>query len=241
MVTKDEIITEIQKAAALNNGVPLGMGTFHKNTHIDKSDWYGKYWPNWGAAIEEAGLPPNKFGSDPYNLDTVLEKIALQAIELNKFPSKPELMILRRKDQSFPSYTTLKNRMGTKKQIINAVIEYCMERPQLEKAVGICYQATSALKDHTSAFPHQSDKVQFGYVYLLKHGNHFKIGKSFDPTRRYKEIRIQMPEDCEEIHTIKTDDPSGIEKYWHKRFADKNLKGEWFKLSPSDVKAFKRM
>ena len=42
------------------------------------------------------------------------------------------------------------------------------------------------------------------------------------------------------IHSIKTNDPSGIEAYWHKRFEAKRMQGEWFNLSSADIKAFKR-
>jgi len=49
-----------------------------------------------------------------------------------------------------------------------------------------------------------------------------------------------MPEKVAMIHVITTDDPTGIEAYWHKRFEAKRKNGEWFDLSREDVAAFKR-
>ena len=77
---------------------------------------------------------------------------------------------------------------------------------------------------------------------MFKHcdRNEYKNGKSLDTVRRGQELRTQMPQDLELIHEIKTDDPFGIEKYWHKRFEKKRLNREWFNLSSDDIKAFKR-
>lgn len=58
--------------------------------------------------------------------------------------------------------------------------------------------------------------------------------------RRGNELKIQLPENLDLIHEIKTDDPSGIEAYWHRRFEAKRMQGEWFDLNSTDIKAFKR-
>ena len=74
----------------------------------------------------------------------------------------------------------------------------------------------------------------------MKSGRYYKIGRSSFVEKRNYEIGIKLPEELKIIHKIKTDDPFGIEAYWHKRFEDKRKGGEWFDLSSSDVKAFRR-
>ncbi len=83
-----------------------------------------------------------------------------------------------------------------------------------------------------------NDKSEIGHVYLLKAGPYYKIGKANSIDRRIRQVQLQLPYPVELIHTIATDDPIGIELYWHKRFTDKRTNGEWFLLTESDVTIF---
>lgn len=67
-----------------------------------------------------------------------------------------------------------------------------------------------------------------------------KIGRINAAGRREYELAIQLPEKAVKVHEIRTDDPPGIEAYWHNRFATKRRGGEWFDLDAADVKVFKR-
>ena len=85
------------------------------------------------------------------------------------------------------------------------------------------------------------DEKSMGFVYLVKgHPGEYKIGRTNLIDRRLSELGATASIEQELIHEIKTDDPAGIESYWHRRFKEKRMKGEWFKLSPTDDKTFKR-
>lgn len=113
------------------------------------------------------------------------------------------------------------------------------EKGGLEDVISMCEAASiskpiEGLEDNSEAV-----KV-LGFVYLLKSGRFYKIGKTNSHARREYELIIQLPEEAKIIHKIETDDPTGIEAYWHKRFEPKRKNGEWFDLNIADVKAFKR-
>lgn len=234
MQTKQEIIDEIRRTAKENGGRPLGKARFEKETGIKAYDW-GIYWARFGDAQKEAGFVPNQLTA-AYSTDFLIEKIISLSRKLRKFPTGREIVVESNSDAQFPS-TSAFLRLGNKEQLAAIVMEYCKNKNGYDDIVGYC----KFILDKSSgekAIDNPGNKV--GEVYLFKSGRHFKIGKTYDSVRRGKELKIQLPEKCELIHSIKTDDPSGIEAYWHKRFDEKRMQGEWFDLSSVDVKAFKR-
>ena len=102
--------------------------------------------------------------------------------------------------------------------------------------------APSGHQEAVSSTSAGASRSQTGYVYLVKHGSRaeYKIGKTLNPLRREGEMRLQLPERLQPVHYIETDDPAGVEAYWHGRFAAKRKEGEWFALDREDVAAFKR-
>ena len=81
---------------------------------------------------------------------------------------------------------------------------------------------------------------EVGFVYLMKSGRYYKIGRSNSSGRREYELAIQLPDRADKMHEIRTDDPVGIEAYRHNRFESKRKNGEWFDLTPPDIKTFRR-
>jgi Meiotically up-regulated gene 113 len=234
---KQHILREIHRTAKANGGVPLGSEKFLQETGIKLSDWSGIHWARWGDALREAGFTANEF-QRAHDEDHLLEKYVTLIREGGRIPVMAELRLKRRSDQSFPSHNTFA-RFGTKQQLIAKVIEFCRSRGGLEDVEQICQAQIAAPKTDPNE-DHESVDDEFGFVYLIQSDRFFKIGKTNALGRREYELKIQLPEKAKTVHFIRTDDPTGIEAYWHKRFETRRKNGEWFELSRADVVAFKR-
>lgn len=234
---KHHILEEIQRTAEANGGVALGKRRFLTETGIRESDWIGRFWTKWSDAIREAGYEPNTKQMS-YDGNWLLEKLASLVRELGHYPVVAELRMKARSDPDFPSHNTF-YRFGRKAQIASVLLSWCEVSPGWEDVQAIC--APLAVSDEADEAPVEDEAAPpVGYVYLLKSGKYYKIGRSNAPGRREYELAIQLPERVVTVHTIKTDDPVGIERYWHQRFAERRKNGEWFELRREDVSAFRR-
>ena len=235
MASRDEIIAEIKRTARENGGKPLGLARFEQETAIKPYDW-GKYWPRFGDAQKEAGFQANQMqGAHPNEF--LIGKLVALARKLGKFPTSREIESERHLDPDLPTKKTFQ-RLDTKGQLAQLVSTYCETHDGFEDVARLCSGVFR--KDDQGMRVSGVADTSVGDVYLFKSGKYYKIGRSSDLVRRGTEIRIQLPEKMTLVHSIKTDDPPGVEAYWHQRFASKRMNGEWFDLDPGDIKAFKR-
>jgi hypothetical protein len=235
-MTKHHILEEIRRTAAANGGTPLGFKRFQRETGIRYADWFGKYWKGWGDALREAGFEPNTLQLRIAD-EVLLERFVDLTRELGRIPVKGDLRLKRRSDPAFPNDKVFE-RFGSKAQLLRRARDYCSARPDLHSVAELF--STDAAPDEPEPDPIKAVPAPVGYVYLLRFGRHYKVGRTNSLGRRQRELEIQLPERARTVHVIKTDDPVGIEAYWHNRFASKRGNGEWFDLDPEDVAAFKR-
>ncbi len=232
MLAPEAIIDELKRVASELGRTP-GRQTFEALTGIREADWLGIHWPRWNDVVRAAGLSENSMNGK-YDEERLLQQLYEVCESLGHFPTMPELKMYCRGRPDFASKNTFANALGTKTQMMSRLRDWMVinrpDDPLIEK-----FEAPKEQK------PSEGERqAKYGWVYLLRSGMHYKIGRSDELERRVKQISIALPEKVEMEHAIETDDPAGIEAYWHKRFADKRMNGEWFKLEKFDVKAFKR-
>jgi len=236
---KDHIIKEIQRLTALNNGHPPGQKLFAKETGIPHHQWRGKFWSKWGDALIEAGLGPNDWVGKR-DSDEVLDALMEVCRQFKGLPTRSEYELHRRTYPSLPSYGTIKSHFGLRANLIATLTKYASTITKYADVVTLLPPVPSDDASEAMKSLERPSKVAGGFVYLIQSGSFYKIGRSDDLERRVKEIRIALPDKAILAHTIRTDDPAGIEAYWHQRFKDKRANGEWFRLTPLDIAAFKK-
>jgi len=235
-MTKTEIVDEIRRTASQHGGRALGWRKFLSETGIREADWLGVHWARWSDAVREAGLEPNKL-NEAIPDEILLDHLAELATELGRLPNRGDHRFREARGPSFPNNKVFA-RLGGQAQRVERLRQHSVERPRWAGVVGLCDAYLSNRR--VAPKPDNPDASVLGVVYLLKSGQHFKIGRSNSLGRREYELSIQLPERTAVVHAINTDDPVGIEAYWHRRFELKRANGEWFSLDSADVAAFRR-
>lgn len=72
-------------------------------------------------------------------------------------------------------------------------------------------------------------------IYLIAVGESVKIGRSKRFDKRLKALMTSMPKHPTAIHYWKVFDSQKEEKGLHRKYRDKRLHGEWFKLDQDDI------
>lgn len=154
---------------------------------------------------------------------------------LGRFPSTTDLKYEFHQRPGSPDAKTIASHWNMV-ELAAALADYADRAQELEVAAF----ARSYVPRRRTAASDQDAAVALGFVYMQRHGSDYKIGCTTTLNKRGRQIQIELPQEIELVHSILTDDPAGVEAYWHKRFASKRTRGEWFKLLRADISAFKR-
>jgi Meiotically up-regulated gene 113 len=229
---RERILSEIKRLAVANSGQAPGSKTFENETGIRRDEWRGKLWSKWSDAVAEAGLQPLE-RTKKVDVTLIYSKLSDVVRHYKREPSQAEIQMYRQIDTDLPRYQTLVDRFGSKLKTFAALREWAVQSAGYEDVVELLPETRSHESTTTSS-------AKEGYVYLIKSGGFYKIGRGDELEKRVKQIRTALPDASTLEHSIRTDDPPGIEAYWHRRFSDKRANGEWFKLTTGDVAAFRK-
>jgi hypothetical protein len=231
--SKEAVISAYNDFVAAKGGNTVGEDIFRRETGISSYYWRGGYWRSWSAFQTDAGHMPN-LPTQKISDETLLQRFAELTLELKQIPTEADLTLKRKNDLSFPGPMRFR-RWGNRDALLGKAAEYCQSRKEFELVVKLLKRGTSG------GMAHRLDSFRIhGFVYLLRSGKRYKLGRTNAAGRRLRELAIQLPQKPDTVHVIETDDPEGIEQYWHRRFDDKRQGGEWFSLTAEDVRAFKK-
>lgn len=193
------------------------------------------WFDGWNALLTEAGLKTKSFFVEKTPPEQLAVAVAELILRIGRWPTEDQLRRERAQNAGFPSPAIISPIRKTG-ELARLIVDLAAAQPKYAAAAAVAAEQKVSSTESGAA-----DERVKGYVYMLRSGRRYKIGKSNDPSRRFREVRLELPDETNNVHTIPTDDPSGIETYWHQRFAQKRIRNtEFFALSADDVRAFKR-
>ena len=92
------------------------------------------------------------------------------------------------------------------------------------------------------ALQKERSRKRTGFIYLIRSNTgHYKIGRTTNLDLRIKSYSREYPIKTKVIHSFKCDDYVNIDSYLLRKFQNKQLQGEWFDLSDSDIEWIKNL
>lgn len=226
---RQRVLDEIRRIAVEHAGTPPGKYLFNRMTGFSHSLWQGQIWLKWNDAVREAGFVPN-LRTPRADDEELLAAYATAIRTIGRVPTNAELVAYRKAGGQLAGHHTYQKHFGGKPELLRAVKRWV----EANAGWGDVAAMLADIDDDEPAMANYG-----GAVYLLKSGSLYKIGCSRTPGQRTQIIARALPARAKLIHLIETDDPYGVEAYWHRRFADKRKRGEWFRLSDDEVAAFR--
>jgi hypothetical protein len=187
---KQFILSEIKRTAEANGGVPMGRDRFSQETGIRSNDWEGKLWARWGDAVRDAGFEPNAMTS-AYAADDLIHTLIALIRELGHFPVAQELKLRARNDPNFPDPKTFRTRFGNKARLVETIQNFCADRPEYTDVMSICSEIVPPRIGVTERDTVDSIII-FGFVYLIRAGRSYKIGRTNSVGRRERELVVKI-------------------------------------------------
>ena len=203
--TKEKIIAAYNDLVKERGGKLIGERIFARETGFSHHYWKGGFWRSWSAFQSEAGYIPN-IQTSKIPDEILLYRYAELALERNALPSEADLMLKRKDDPSFPNKLAYR-RWGTRDQLLEKVAEYCQGEEKFASVVRLLSEGFSNSLDQKI----DSQRIK-GFVYLLRSGKNYKIGRSNAVGRRLRELAIQLPKKPNMVHVITTVRQNGVVK-----------------------------
>ncbi len=134
----------------------------------------------------------------------------------------------------FPSLTITQYRYAFKR--------LCKEGYIVQKVGGLHFTELTIVPCYNTArLDYLVDRI-VEYVYILTWGaGIYKIGLTNSIQNRTMQLGILLPFKVDCIHKIETYDARSVERILHRKYADRRLNGEWFRLSDQDIEDIKHM
>ena len=237
-MTRDDAANIVRHLADRNEGKVSFRSFIHEAGISEHALRRAPWFPGWNAFLEELGHGTNAFSKPSISDEDVASSVAKLILQFERWPTEDQFARAKKLDNTIPDVSVIRKskRSGNLLAILS---RYQLGNPRYETVRSIA--SDEMKKRHQDpAGPTEVARVR-GYVYMLESRRRYKIGHTNSPTRRHREVSVNVPDPTKLVHTIETDDPRGIEGYWHTRFCTKRITGtEWFNLDADDVRAFKR-